>query len=127
MAVIVMVIVIVEKILPILPISSGDFFSFFFFIANIGISFYISLLIVLFLKKHAEKKFSDINKKSTKHFSPPPKTNGCKSLWNLQSSVLLYIMYNVLVQPDYRINLVITRWFFPHHPSLLHLRHSHGP
>ena len=56
MAVIVMVIVIVEKILPILPISSGDFFSFFFFIANIGISFYISLLIVLFLKKNIRRK-----------------------------------------------------------------------
>jgi len=73
MAVIVMVIVIVEKILPILPISSGDFFSFFFFIANIGISFYISLLIVLFLKKTYGEIISDINNKSTKHFPPPQK------------------------------------------------------
>jgi len=93
MAVVVMVIVIVKKILPILPISSGDFFSFFFFIANIGISFYISLLIVLFLKKTYGEKISDINNKSTKTLSSTPKTNGCKSLWNLQSSVLLYIMY----------------------------------
>jgi len=93
MAVIVMVIVIVEKILPILPISSGDFFSFFFFIANIGISFYISLLIVLFLKKTYGEKIFRHKQQIHKTLSTTSKTNGCKSLWNLQSSVLLYIMY----------------------------------
>ncbi len=122
MAVIVMVIVIVEKILPILPISSGDSFSFFFFIANIGISFYISLLLVLFLKKTCGEKNFQHKQQTHKTLSTTPKNK------RLQIPLELAVVCQIICMLILVVIRMITRWFFQLHPSLFHyIRMYHVP
>ena len=101
MAVIVMVIVIVEKILPILPISSGDFFSFFILHCKYRYFFlYLTTHSSFFEKTYGENIFRH-KQQIHKTLSTTPKNKRLQI--PLELAVVCLIIYNVLVQFVFRI------------------------